>query len=244
MDTTGEVRPGSTVVVVTGGDPPEPAVVTGLPDDSLVVAADSGGDTARALGLAVHELVGDLDSLSAAGLEDLTRRASLEVYEPDKDATDLELAVAAALRHDPRRIVVLGGLGGRVDHELANLLLLSGQTTAGVSVVLHSGGAAVHVVRPGQPATVHRSAGALVSMLPVHGGASGVTTRGLRWPLHDASLPAGTTLGVSNELIGDRAEVTSAEGVLLVVQPGTPAGVVPPRSAPNPNPNPTLEVSE
>ena len=129
----------------------------------------------------------------------------LERHEPDKDATDLELALAAALRHDPTRILVLGGLGGRVDHELANLLLLGGDVLAGVDVDAAIRAAVVHVVRPGRRATVRGSPGELVSLMPVHGPARGVTTNGLRWPLTDADLAPGTTLGISNELLGHEA---------------------------------------
>src|SRR6476469_6712168 len=115
MDMTGEVHPGSTVIVVTGGLSPPPGAVADLPHDARVVAADSGADTALTLGLPVHELVGDFDSVSRAGLAHATDAgASVQSHEPDKDATDLELALTAALRHEPVRIVVLGGLGGRM----------------------------------------------------------------------------------------------------------------------------------
>lgn len=244
MDNAGDIRPAPAadviVVVVTGGDAPDRAVVATIPDGARVVAADSGADTALALGLVVHEIVGDLDSVSETGLKALKNAgATVEAHQPDKDATDLDLALAAALRHAPTRILVLGGLGGRTDHALANLLLLSGTALAGVDVTLRSGRCTAHVVRPGRPATITGSAGDLVSLLPLHGPAGQVSTDGLRWALHDADLVAGTTVGISNELIDERATVTCAEGVVLVVQPGLQAAVVPPRTPPTPS----IEVS-
>lgn len=235
MDMTGEVRPESTVIVVTGGVPPAATSMADLPDDARVVAADSGADTALALGLLVHEMVGDFDSVSRTGLEQVTDAgASLERHEPDKDATDLELALATALRHDPTRILVLGGLGGRVDHELANLLLLSDEVLSGVDVELRSGTAVVRVVRPGRRATVRGSPGELLSLMPVHGPATGVTTSGLRWPLAGADLLTGTTLGISNEFLDHEASVACTAGVLLVVQPGIASAFVPPRASATP----------
>jgi thiamine pyrophosphokinase len=230
MDLAGDERPGTTVIVVTGGDPPM-GVGESLPFVTRVIAADSGAYTALALGLVVDEAVGDFDSVSPAGLKALAEQgASVEAHERDKDATDLELALSAALRHQPARVLVLGGLGGRVDHELANLLLLGVDALAGVDVVLQSGRRTVTVVRPGRLVTITGNAGDLVSLMPLNGAAVGVTTSGLRWLLMDAELPPGTTRGVSNELLGQQASLTCTGGVLLVVQPGWVASFVPPRS--------------
>ncbi|MDQ6696100.1 MAG: thiamine diphosphokinase [Actinomycetota bacterium] len=241
MDTASEVRPEVTVIVVTGGDPPDREAPVLVPEDARVVAADSGADTALSLGLVVDEIVGDLDSVSPAALQALRDSgASVEVHEPDKDATDLELALIAARRHRPSHIVVLGGLGGRIDHELANLLLVSGELVAGVDVVVRSGACSVHVVRPHRRTTICATPGDLVSLMPMHGAARGVTTTGLRWPLTGAVLSLGTTLGLSNELLGPMASVSCTEGVLLAVQPGAVAAPIPPRSTSRP----TSEVSD
>jgi len=231
MDSACEELQGSTVVVVTGGDPPDGMADGVVPPGARVIAADSGADTALSLGLVVDEVVGDLDSLSADGLRALKAAGvPIDVHEPDKDATDLELALHRALLCRPARILVLGGLGGRVDHELANLLLLSGESVAAIDVELRSGACSVRVVRPGRRTTTCGPPGELVSLMPVHGLARGVTTTGLRWPLVGADLASGTTLGISNELVASEASVSCTEGVLLVVQPGMAAASIPPRS--------------
>ncbi len=76
------------------------------------------------------------------------------------------------------------------------------------------------VVRGGDQVSVAGARGDLVSLLPVHGAADGVTTAGLRYPLHDEPLPAGTTRGVSNVLLGTEGSVSLRAGTLLVVLPG------------------------
>ncbi len=231
MDETADRRSAKTVVVVAGGDPPDPDVRSTIPASSAVVAADSGADTALALGLVVDEIVGDLDSVSGAVLDAVVGGgAAVDAHQRDKDATDLALAVAAALHRDPTCILVLGGLGGRLDHELANLTLLAGDELAGVDVVIRSGRVTVSIVRPGRRTMVCGDPGDLVSLVPMHGSAVGVTTDGLRWPLADAELPVGTTIGISNELVERQGWVTCAGGVLLAVQPGLPAPFVPTRS--------------
>lgn len=218
-----------TIVVVTGGDALAPEQLPALPHDALVVAADSGVDRAQALGLRVDVAVGDFDSVSAGGLEQATAAgAAVDRHPTAKDATDLELALATALAHEPRRIVVLGGHGGRLDHLLGNALALAHPSLAGVEVVAQMGAALVTVVRPGPPASLEGPVGGLVTLLPVHGPALGVRTDGLRYPLLDEDLAAGSTRGVSNELVAPPATVSLREGVLLAVQPGA-AGLHPPR---------------
>ncbi len=211
----------TTVVVVTGGDPLEGVALPAVPDGACVVAADSGVDRAHALGLTVDVAVGDFDSVTDAGLT--TARAGgarVEQHPAAKDATDLELALGAAVALGPERIVVLGGHGGRLDHLLANALLLAGAALAGIDVVAQMGAARVTVVRA--RAELAGDVGDLVTLLPVHGAARGVVTEGLLYPLRDEDLPAGSTRGVSNELTAPTAVVTVREGLLLAVQPGLP----------------------
>ncbi len=234
MVSAGQRIRGTTVVVVTGGDTPDPGVCSLIPADAFVVAADSGADLALALGLRVHEAVGDFDSVSPAGLAALHEAGTvLDVRQPDKDATDMELAMTAALRHTPDCIMVLGGLGGRVDHELANLTLLSGENLADVDVVVRSGRATVSLVRPPRRTELCSDAGDLVSLLTIRDPAKGVTTGGLRWPLSNAELRFGSTLGISNELVDRRAWVSCTSGVLLAMQPGVAAASVRDRSEPS-----------
>jgi thiamine pyrophosphokinase len=209
------------VVVVTGGDPIDRALVATLPDGALVVAADSGVDHAHALGLRVHIAVGDFDSASPEGLERaIAEGAVVDRHPSAKDATDLELALDAAARLRPARILVLGGHGGRLDHLLANALALAAPALEHIDVVAFMGPARVTVVRAGRRAVLEGKPGDLVTLLPVHGPARGVLTDGLLYPLHHEDLRVGSTRGVSNELIRPRASVDLRTGVLLAVQPG------------------------
>jgi len=208
-----------TVVVVTGGDPVDPIHLRALPPGAQVVAADSGIDHAHALGLVVDLAIGDFDSVSAEGL---TRAgdegAAVERHPGAKDATDLELALDAALALRPARIHVLGGHGGRLDHLLANALLLAAPTYAGIVVTAQMGAARVAIVW--QRTELTGPLGDTVSLVPLHGRVDGVTTAGLRYPLVDEPLLPGSSRGISNEFIAERATVTITAGVLAAIQPG------------------------
>ncbi len=200
-----------------------------------VLAADGGFARARALGLEPALLVGDMDSLppgrlvaaEAAGTPVL--RASA-----DKDESDTELALLEAVRRGATRITVLGALGGpRVDHALANVWLLAHPGLAGVDVALVDARSRVVLVSaPGpEDGPVCRPLpgpiGAVVSLLPLGGDASGVTTSGLRYPLGDEPLVTGPARGLSNVRIAPGASVTVRRGRLIVVEAAPAPGGLP-----------------
>jgi thiamine pyrophosphokinase len=205
-------------LVFAGGDPLPRGVAHVLPEHALVLAADSGIDHAHAIGRRVDVAIGDFDSVTPDGLERAEREgARIERHPTDKDATDLELAIDAAIAAGIARVTVVGGHGGRLDHLLGNLVLLAAPTTERLELDAWMGAAHVTVVRT--RATLAGTAGSIVSLFAMHGPARGVTTHGLRFPLHDAALEPGSTLGLSNEIAATDAAVTLTTGVLLAVQP-------------------------
>jgi thiamine pyrophosphokinase len=213
----------SVVVVVAGGAPLRPDVAALVPDDARVLAADGGLEHARALRLHVDAIIGDLDSASPADVEEaVAAGARVERHPTAKDATDLELALDAALGLDPARVLVLADDGGRLDHLLSALLLLGSGKYAAVGLDAQVGGALVHVVRDER--ALRGEPGELVSLLALHGPAEGVSTEGLEYPLAGETLEPGSSRGVSNVFVGSKARVRVEHGVLLALQPGSTSG--------------------
>ena len=206
-----------TVVVVAGGpDLPQAPV---LPPNIAVIAADGGAEHARRLGLRVDRVVGDLDSLPRAAADALACvGVAIERHPVDKDKTDFELALEAALALEPGRVVVVGSATGRLDHVLGQLTVLTSEFLSGVELDAFLGPAVLHVVRTRR--VLHGRPGELVSLFALPGPASGVTTAGLEYPLDAETLPAGVGRGVSNVFTAERAEITVTDGVVLVVRPG------------------------
>jgi len=200
-----------------------------LAPGAIVIAADGGARHAAGLGLSIDRWVGDGDSLGEAGVAELVAAGiPVDLVRPDKDESDTELAVRAALDRSPSSIVIVGALGGpRLDHALANLTLLSMPELAAVDVRLVGVDARVRSLgAPGSdsgPRTVELSGriGDLVTLLPIGGDATGVTTDGLAYPLRDEPLLEGLTRGLSNRRSSPVARVTLRSGRLLVVE--TPA---------------------
>lgn len=204
-----------TILVFAGGDSPTESLTEELPEADLIVAADSGYDLAVANGIRVDVLVGDLDSIET---EVIPQHVIVEKFPVDKDATDLELALSRVATEQPSRIVVVGGGGGRVDHELAASALLCSQRWEDIDEidwVTDRGWS--YVIR--RRRILHGDAGATISLIPMGGPALGVTTKGLKWELTGATLDHGTTHGVSNLFAGPIADIRLARGCLLAVVP-------------------------
>ena len=193
------------------------ADATGLPSPDRVVCADSGLTLALHLGLDVDVVVGDLDSVPADDLRHAVD-AGVEVrrHPPDKDHTDLELALRIAAE-DADRVVVVGGAGGRLDHALANIAALASDDLAGVEVRARLGPNDVHVVRDRLELAL--DPGATVTLLPSGGPVRGITTTGLRYALEDGELPPWSARGVSNVVEDPTVRIDVGDGCLLVVVP-------------------------
>ena len=188
----------------------------------LIVAADGGAARCLSAGVTPDVVVGDLDSLPADGLARLRALGvELRVAAADKDESDMELCLLAALEAGAQRVSIVGALGGvRPEHSIANLLLLADPRLDGVEVAVVGEGSRITrigtAVGPGELA-VDGAAGDFVSLFALGAVVEGVITHGLRFPLRGEALPLGPSRGLSNELLGARASVSSRRGCLLVV---------------------------
>ena len=186
-------------------------------DGDLLIAADGGYAWLEAHGLIPHLAVGDFDSLGYLPSSVPTLR-----HPPEKDDTDMLLAVREGLNRGCGRFLIYGGLGGRLDHTLANLHLLDFLARQGRAGFLIGPGETVTAVHNGTLAFPAGYQGTL-SVFAWGGAASGVTLSGLRYPLEGGSLTPTYPLGTSNQFLGGQALVSVAQGTLLVLwtpQPG------------------------
>lgn len=212
-----------TAIVLVGPSAPAPQVKELLPDADLVVAADSGAHMAAQLDLVIDIAVGDFDSIDSGLLEELEQTAVVERHPAAKDQTDIALALDAAIRCAPTRLVVVSGGGGRLDHAFANLLVLADPAYARTQIQAFVGDSQVWVIRDHQ--TLYSESGRTVSLIAVGGAAEGITTTGLAYPLDHESLAATSTRGVSNVMTVDNPTVRVQTGVILAIShfPSAPA---------------------
>lgn len=212
-----------TFIVASSPNAIEPDGLRPAPGD-LVIAADGGANWCVAWGWQPDLVIGDMDSVAADVAERLRSMSVPFVQHPvEKDETDLELALRAAVEQGAEEIVVAATLGGRIDHTLGNLALLALPLLAGLRVRMVDGDQSIWLVR--EQLEVVGAAGDTISLIPFGGDAHGVSVTGVHWPLDDADLPVGPSLGISNRLTGEQAVVTVRAGALLAVHVRAGSGV-------------------
>ena len=214
-------RPRRVLVVAGGETAPVHGLGAVLPPCDIVVAADSGVHNAQALGLVIDVIVGDFDSASVAAVAAaVVAGATLERFPTAKDKTDLELALDHARGvggGDGTELVVVASVAGRLDHALANLLVLASPSYEHCRIDAYIDRWLITVLRDETRAIVVR-AGATVTLLVVDDRAARVTTRGLLYPLDDELVYRSSTRGVSNVAVGEEIEVRVDGGVLFVLR--------------------------
>jgi thiamine pyrophosphokinase len=185
----------------------------------LLIAADGGALPLLRAGIVPHVAIGDMDSIDEAGLAKLEAHGiTPQRFPREKDETDLELALLYAAAAGATAIDILGALGGRWDHTLANVALLALPELRERRTRLLADRQTLFLVR--DAAMLEGQVGDTVSLLPLTGAAHGVTTRGLRYPLDGATLSYERARGVSNVLLTPPGSVSLREGLLLVVHGG------------------------
>jgi thiamine pyrophosphokinase len=185
----------------------------------VVIAADGGATRLSKAGRRPDLVVGDMDGVAEDAQRELERAGvTLERYPNEKDQTDGELALDAAVKRGADEIVVVGAFGGpRLDHMAGNLLLLAGEDFAAIDVALVTERATFRSLLGPGILELEGAPGDWVTLEPLSETARGVATDGLRYPLRHEELARGSTRGVSNELTASRGSVELAEGLLLVV---------------------------
>ncbi len=210
------------IVIVTGGDV-EPASAAGFLRTygaDFAVAVDGGLLRAEELGLMPDCIVGDFDTVSGEVLGYYRERGVyFETQKPEKDYTDTELALLYALSQpEVSEIVILGGLGRRFDHTLANVQVLLHALRKGIPCRIIDRYNRISLLD--RPLELKKSEtwGRYISLIPFTEQVKGVTLTGFKYPLTEALLTQGNSLGVSNELLAERGRIDFQEGILLYIE--------------------------
>lgn len=186
--------------------------------DAVLYAVDGGLKAADDAELLPDFLVGDFDTADAALVERYEERCITLRHRPEKDATDTELAVDEAIARGADEIILLGATGSRMDHTLANVHMLYKMLLQGVRG---------YILNENNRMSLHKESfqkqkkdmfGTYVSFLPFWGEVSGLTLKGLKYPLDHKMLTAGISLGISNEVKEEKIEVSFASGYLLMIE--------------------------
>ncbi len=177
----------------------------------LVIAADGGFAHLQRMGVRADLLVGDFDSL-----DQIPAHPHILRHAPEKDDTDMLLAVREGLVRGFRLFVLCGGTGGRADHTYANYQVLSWLAEQGArGYLLDASSAATAICN--DTLLLDEALRGYISVFAHGGEARGVTLRGLKYPLEGATLSPDVPLGVSNAFLGSKSTVSVDSGTLLVL---------------------------
>lgn len=189
-----------------------------IQENDYIIGADRGALFLIENGISPHISVGDFDSISAEQLDLVTSKSQKTVKcDPiDKNLTDTELAFDVAIERNVSEIVLLGGTGTRMDHTLANIHML----LRGVQHHVHCSILDEHnfITLTGSTCEVEDRGFTYVSLLPLTPEVTGIDLEGFQYPLHQATLKIGQSLGISNRLSGRKGTVSVEGGLLLIIQ--------------------------
>ena len=182
-----------------------------LKENNLIICADGGFEILKKYGVSPHVIVGDFDSLGYVPTGD-----NVKVYPTEKDDSDTGIAIKYGFEQGYKNFVIYGGLGGRFDHTLANIQLLSFIAEKGGMGWLVGDGSHITVIKDREISI--RGEG-FISVLSLSDKSEGVTLRDLKYPLENATLSNNFPLGLSNEFINGEtaASIRVQSGMLLVV---------------------------
>lgn len=187
----------------------------------MIVCADGGIEFCFRAGMKPDLAVGDFDSASPSLVERARADgARIVEYPQEKDETDLDIALKLAYRAGVRRCYVYGALGGRIDHEMTNILLLRRYACMGMKVSLVGRSSSIEVLTHEYHCSFDGKSGCPVSLIPLSEILCGVRTKGMKYELHGEDMISGSSRGVSNLIIEDHAEISCITGEAAVITSG------------------------
>jgi len=182
----------------------------------FVIVADAGYTELVTRGIVPDLVVGDFDSLGRAPDHPNVLHSPAE-----KDDTDMMLAIKEALRRGFKKFIIDGGLGGRMDHTMANMQALVHIASSGAQGALLGRDMNVTAVVNGSVGFLPGASG-IVSVFSAGSKADGVTLKGLKYPLDNAQLSCDYPIGASNEFTGSQATISVSAGALIIMWDGSP----------------------
>ena len=185
-----------------------------------IIAVDRGLEVLYELNIVPNHVVGDFDSVSTTILQFYQKNAKVvfHPYNPEKDYTDTDIALKLAVELNSSTITIMGAIGKRMDHTLANIHILKEALEIGIPCEILDSYNKIYLVKENTQLAKDKTYGKYISFLPLTTTVKGITLKGFQYPLNNASLSVGLSLGISNEIVEDMATIELKEGILIVIE--------------------------
>ena len=209
-------------LIVSGGSLNKEFVtkVVGQGRYDRILAADSGMNALYAAAVTPDIIICDFDSADKKILAFFQQNKEIDfcTLNPEKDDTDTEFAIRESIRRGADSITIIGGTGTRLDHVLGNISLLGIGLEEGVRMELLDAHNRICMIDHSVTLKKKEQYGNYLSLIPYNGNVTGVTLKGLKYPLHDYTMGGFNSLGISNEIVDDEASIELTSGQLLVIE--------------------------
>lgn len=204
-------------LIIAGGPDPGTGLIRKMAMNAeKIYCADRGAQWAYHAGIKPDIAIGDMDSINSETLEQIRRdEIHMMKYPSEKDQTDTEIAVEVAISDGAKSIVLLGGLGGRMDHTLANISVMKACYKRGIRITMMNADTAMFLAE--RTVTFRAMKGSYVSLFPQSEGVRVINSEGLYYPLNNLVLPVESTLCVSNKMTSDHVILDIRNGAVLIV---------------------------
>lgn len=185
-----------------------------------IIVCDRGLEALYQLKIIPNHVVGDFDSVSSEVLEFYKKQTQIifHTYNAEKDNTDTDIALKLATRLKSSKITILGALGKRMDHAIANIHILKDALEAEIPCQILDEYNRIYLINKETTLEKEKVYGKYVSLIPLTSTVEGLTLTGFKYPLNHYTLPIGTSLGISNEMIEDIAHIEMKKGILIVIE--------------------------
>lgn len=185
-----------------------------------IIAGDRGLEALYKLKIIPNHVVGDFDSVSAEILEFYKKQSQItfHTFNSEKDNTDTDIALQLAIGLKSSRITIMGALGKRMDHALANIHILKDALKANIPCQIIDEHNRIYLINKEMTLEKDKVYGKYVSLIPLTSIVEGLTLTGFKYSLNHYTLPIGTSLGISNEIITDTARIEMKKGILIVIE--------------------------
>lgn len=185
-----------------------------------IIAVDKGLEVLNQLKILPNHIVGDFDSVSKEILEyyENNSQITFHPFDSEKDDTDTALAVQLAIALKSTNITIIGALGKRMDHTLANIHILKYALDAKIPCQIIDSHNKIYLIKNSYTLYKNTIYGKYVSLIPLTSKVEGITLKGFKYPLVQYCLPVGVSLGISNEIVEEVATIELKKGILVVVE--------------------------
>lgn len=206
-------------IIITGYITGNPKKLFSPRKNDFIICADQGYYYASLAKIKPNLLIGDFDSLNI----DLPDDINIVHHPSEKDDTDTMLCLKYALEKDFDEILILGGIGGRIDHTIANIQAMAytvdhwENNDRYQKIISMIDDKNRIILLKNNSVTIKGKMGQLLSIASFTNESKKVTTQGLNWNLKEANMSNTFPLGVSNYFVDSKAVVSVGDGTLLII---------------------------